>query len=146
MAARTAKKTASPPKRAAKKTAPRSSHDRRTADSVQQEFDAFKQQVIEVAQQAKEQHGWCEEIDNALTELGLQTPNVAATITITVTDLKAWVQDLNLDPDNIMVYKDANSIADALQKNMQPEPAYLGYGMYEEETTYEVKSITVTLG
>lgn len=40
--------------------------------SVEAQFEAFKQKVVEVADQYAKEHGWCDVIDAALEELGLE--------------------------------------------------------------------------
>jgi len=44
----------------------------RAAARAQSELAAFKEQVVEVADQYADEHGWCNVIDKALEELGLE--------------------------------------------------------------------------
>lgn len=46
----------------------------KTAEEIQQEFDAFKKQVVIVAMTKAKKHDWCEVVKDALTEMGLEVP------------------------------------------------------------------------
>jgi phosphoenolpyruvate-protein kinase (PTS system EI component) len=62
---------------------------RARADKAEADLEAFKEKVQEVALQYAEDHGWCGVVEEALEEVGIKPKPKAATITVTVTDLKA---------------------------------------------------------
>src|SRR5699024_10349210 len=51
----------------------------------QQHHEAFKCDVVRVASEYADTHGWCDEIDEALDDLGLKRDPQTATFTFTVT-------------------------------------------------------------
>lgn len=84
----------------------------RTAAVVQREFDAFKAQVVELARDAKDEHGWCDEVDRMLEQLGLEMPKRKATITIEIHDLSLyedWVGSESMD---------RHDLAESIQDNL----------------------------
>lgn len=55
-----------------------------TVTQAQEELDAFKKRVAEVAMRYAKQHDWCDVVQLALAELGIEykEPNVKATIVV----------------------------------------------------------------
>jgi hypothetical protein len=69
-------------------------------------LDSFKAQIVEIASEAADEHGWCDEIDRILDKVGLKREPIKflATVTITV-NIAASRDDGNRGvPDESWVY------------------------------------------
>lgn len=51
-------------------------------DDLQKEFEAFKQKVAEVATRYAKEHDWCDVVDEALEELGLERKKSRVKVTL----------------------------------------------------------------
>lgn len=101
---------------------------RRTVASVQKEFDAFKASVVEMAMTAKEEHGWCNEVDNMLEQLGLEVPQRKATVTIVLDDLSQYEENIGADP------LDDDELAEQIKEQ-------IGMGSYYSSIDGSVKAV-----
>lgn len=76
---------------------------RKTAATVQAEFDAFKQKVVDKAMEIKNREGYCDAVDEFLEEAGLELPvpdDVFVVVQMTGREYKEWLEDVGDDTDS----------------------------------------------
>jgi len=69
-------------------------------------LDSFKAQIVEIASEAADEHGWCDEIDRILDKVGLKREPIKFLATVTITlNIAASRDDGNRGvPDESWVY------------------------------------------